>query len=799
MIETITLDLVPHGIAPSLHASQFDKNRSYRINLTQRGDAYKLDGTETLSIIERKGDDRLCSMDIENNFADKTYIEFSSTEQMCAVWGANLCQLKISKGGVVLGLLNFILEVQRAPDIGGVSCNEYKNLERQVHDIVVEELADNGAEETGYDNTESGLDATNVQDALDELAQKPSVDAYTKQESDEKYATKTELSAKADVSAIPTKTSDLQNDSGFAQIDDSEASASKTYSSEKIEGMFEGEALSLNVFNKDSNIGVGQNVIKNTTGANNSALGGSALQNVTTGGYNTGVGRSAGDTITTGSNNTIIGYNADVNANNNAAATAVGKTAIAGEHSVSVGANTSATGSYSVAVGDSSQATTNNSLALGRKAKANFVGSVAIGTDDQGNGAEATKDKQIVIGTTRQTLTIPAKVENLKLTSPAPNPTTDSELAPAISTWTPSGATWVSSYWNMGEGNTISTTFTAEADADYLITLTVSNAVTPNAEVKPLTITLDSDSISIFGANDANWVVALKSSTNGSVTITIGGATWSGRISNVSIKKIANYFTPDLTIENRNLHAYGTNVVFGSGQTKMAIALSGNTAVGYNSQDALNTGKGNTAVGIKTQKSLTNGSHNTAVGENVQEELTTGMYNTAMGFHTQEHLISGCWNVSVGNENLKDTTTGCNNTTMGRRALNSLIDGHKNTVMGAQAGFVRDGVWDAIASIHSNEQAFFGFQATQYGTGQQDKACAFGSHACSNENGLALGSYTQAQGNGSVAIGMDSNGNSAVATTDDDFVLGTTAHRFIFGDKVIKFNNDNTVTWETLT
>ena len=42
--------------------------------------------------------------------------------------------------------------------------------------------------------------------------------------------------------AIPTKTSDLQNDSGFAQIDDTEESASKTYSSEKIESIVEGKA-----------------------------------------------------------------------------------------------------------------------------------------------------------------------------------------------------------------------------------------------------------------------------------------------------------------------------------------------------------------------------------------------------------------------------------------------------------------------------------------------------------------------------------------------------------------------------
>ena len=53
------------------------------------------------------------------------------------------------------------------------------------------------AEQSSYDNTESGLEATNVQDAIDEVNTKieniPSVDAYTKQESDQKYATKTAL------------------------------------------------------------------------------------------------------------------------------------------------------------------------------------------------------------------------------------------------------------------------------------------------------------------------------------------------------------------------------------------------------------------------------------------------------------------------------------------------------------------------------------------------------------------------------------------------------------------------------
>ena len=281
-METIKLDLIPGKKMPSLHASQFDDGRAYHIDLTENRVPYVLDGTETISVIIRKCDNTLVSMDIANTFANKSYLEFEVVEQMTACSGFNYGEIILEKNGDRLGSLNFYLVVETAPDENGItSTSEVLNLERQVHDIVVEELADNGAEETGYDNTESGLDATNVQDALDELAQKPSVDAYTKQESDafitdeydatSTYAigdmvihenalyvcstaittaeawnsahwTLTDIATAIGTvkTAIPTKTSDLQNDSGFAQIDDSEESASKTYSSEKIEAVVGG-------------------------------------------------------------------------------------------------------------------------------------------------------------------------------------------------------------------------------------------------------------------------------------------------------------------------------------------------------------------------------------------------------------------------------------------------------------------------------------------------------------------------------------------------------------------------------
>ena len=128
-MEKIKLDLIPSGKMPSLHASQYDDGREHGIDLFENGVAYKLDGTETLTINERKGDDCICSLDIENTFTGSNHIVFASTEQMCAVWGNNICELVIAKGEKTIGTLNFILEVEPSPTENGIeSESEIKNL-----------------------------------------------------------------------------------------------------------------------------------------------------------------------------------------------------------------------------------------------------------------------------------------------------------------------------------------------------------------------------------------------------------------------------------------------------------------------------------------------------------------------------------------------------------------------------------------------------------------------------------------------------------------------------------------------
>jgi len=96
------------------------------------------------------------------------------------------------------------------------------------------------AEDVSYDNTESGLEATNVQDAIDEVNTKieniPSVDAYTKEQSDEKYATKTALEEVSNAVSGKASASDLQTLSNTVGTVNNQVAANTTLLNDISEG-----------------------------------------------------------------------------------------------------------------------------------------------------------------------------------------------------------------------------------------------------------------------------------------------------------------------------------------------------------------------------------------------------------------------------------------------------------------------------------------------------------------------------------------------------------------------------------
>ena len=199
-MEIINLNLIPGKAWPVAHATQFDKGREFRANLFEGSQVYTLAGDETVDAIIKKPDGNQVIETLVNT-ADN-YVIVTTTEQMTAVAGPSLGEIRITKDDTVIGSLKFILECEQSADTGIESHSEINNLATQVADLVSEQYDSNNvifdavptaghgngytvtsegikdaldainnpaASAVSYDNTASGLAATNAQDAIDEV------------------------------------------------------------------------------------------------------------------------------------------------------------------------------------------------------------------------------------------------------------------------------------------------------------------------------------------------------------------------------------------------------------------------------------------------------------------------------------------------------------------------------------------------------------------------------------------------------------------------------------------------------
>ena len=207
-MEIIKLNIIPNGITPICHASQFDIKRKIGIALFDNMDPYNLSGEETVSLSVRKPDKTIITKTLE--IESGNYLEFETTEQMCAIAGENKCEIKISYDDMTIGSLNFIMQVERDPLFKGIqSESEIENLQEQVNTAVATavsgqydsenvifdseptlnnnipytvtsdgikralnqkaDLSALRADNISFDNTGSGLSATDVDEAIKEL------------------------------------------------------------------------------------------------------------------------------------------------------------------------------------------------------------------------------------------------------------------------------------------------------------------------------------------------------------------------------------------------------------------------------------------------------------------------------------------------------------------------------------------------------------------------------------------------------------------------------------------------------
>lgn len=190
-MEIIKLNLIPSGVNPTCHCSQYDNGRVIRIELFDGLTPYTLQSGDTVTLNVRKPDNTIVTTSLTATQGNK-YVDLVTTEQICACVGYNLCDLTITNGSVVIGTLNFVMAVERDVLADGIPS---QSVIEDLDELVQEAVGNNYYTKTETDDL---LDAkadksttytkTEVDSALALKAN--SADVYTKTESDAALALK---------------------------------------------------------------------------------------------------------------------------------------------------------------------------------------------------------------------------------------------------------------------------------------------------------------------------------------------------------------------------------------------------------------------------------------------------------------------------------------------------------------------------------------------------------------------------------------------------------------------------------
>lgn len=184
-MQTIKLNLIPKGVNPTCYSSQYDTGRVIRVLLFDGITPYTLSNAESVSLSVRKPDNTLITTSVVNTEAD--YIDIVTTEQMTAVTGINICELKITEGSKVIGSLNFNMQVELDPTAHGLpSGSALDNLQEQVDACVensLERLYDGSSvsfdsEPTASHNAPYTVTSAGIKTALDAKADSSDLNNY---------------------------------------------------------------------------------------------------------------------------------------------------------------------------------------------------------------------------------------------------------------------------------------------------------------------------------------------------------------------------------------------------------------------------------------------------------------------------------------------------------------------------------------------------------------------------------------------------------------------------------------------
>lgn len=202
------------------------------------------------------------------------------------------------------------------------------------------------------------------------------------------------------------------------------------------------------------------------------------------------------------------------------------------------------------------------------------------------------------------------------------------------------------------------------------------------------------------------------------------------------------------------------------------------------------TGQHNTSIGTSSSENLSIGSRNTVYGAVAARNLSTGSDNTTIGYFSGVNLVNSLRNTIIGSSSLLNTSNSNDIVIVGSNVGKFYEMGNGVTIIGSLVAQNSIGQrstvvgYNATPSVTTSSQYVTAIGALSGKSLTQGSLNTFlgyeaGSGITTGSRNVVIGTgATHNNPSGVVVIGGDKIGNDAVATNDNDFVLGVAEHNY---------------------
>lgn len=159
-MQTVKLNLIPGSVLPVVNVSQYDEKRQFALQVYEGATAYSLSGKD-VQIRGTKPDGNGFAYDATDGVVSVSgnTVTISTTQQMTAVGGQTMAELRITSGDTILGTLNFVLMVEPSAlsDDTPISETDIPAIERDFEAALAEAEADALVAEGYAKGTQGGV------------------------------------------------------------------------------------------------------------------------------------------------------------------------------------------------------------------------------------------------------------------------------------------------------------------------------------------------------------------------------------------------------------------------------------------------------------------------------------------------------------------------------------------------------------------------------------------------------------------------------------------------------------------